>query len=187
MSNHVYAYTQATSGNRHRQDLTYSPGTLTANQPVILDAGGSAYGIVRAESVLFTEDESATSYTGTIPILANTLVLDIKVRNLVLWDGTSATGIVGDVADDNGFFTGINLKATDLPVGEVLSVMHSTLWGGKEGVYLVAADGLRNKLYYTAADAISMIVTPGAADGTAGRTLFAVEYVRLSPSDSVNV
>lgn len=171
----------------HELDLTYVAGTPAASQPVVLDSDGSAYGIVRCDSVLFTEDGSGTSYTGTIPILANTLVLDIKVRNLALWNGTSASMVVGDDDDADGFFTAVNLKATDLLVGEVLSVMHSTLWGGTEGAYIVAASGLRNKLYYTAANNVIGVVTPGAADGSAGSTLLSVEYVRLSPTASTNV
>ena len=183
----IYAYSQnATTGLRHQQDLTYTAGTPAASQPIVLNADGAVTGIPRVESVLFTEDGSGTSYTGTVAIAANTLVLDIKVRALALWDGTSASAIVGDTADPNGFFDSINLVATDLLVGETLSAMHSTLWGGQEGAYLVAASGLRNQLYYEAATDISMVVTPGAADGSAGRTLFTVEYVALSPTSSTN-
>jgi hypothetical protein len=89
---------------------------------------------------------------------------------------------VGDTADDDGYFIGVNVKATDLLVGEMLSAKHSTLWGGKEGAYLVAATGRRGPVatnfgqYYAAGSNITCIVTPGAADGSAGRTVLSVTY-----------
>jgi hypothetical protein len=89
---------------------------------------------------------------------------------------------VGDTVDDDGYFTGINLKATDLLVGEVLSIADSTNWGGKNGAYLVAATGQRGPVatnfgtYYAAGSNILGTVTVGTPATTAGRTFMKVVY-----------
>ena len=164
------------------------PGTLVSpglTTPAITSpavTGNATTGVVVSKSVRLVEAAAGTSYTGTIPIPAGAVIHDIKLIAEVLWNGTSATAKVGDTADDDGFFTGVNLKATDLLVNEVLSIMEDSLWGGKEGAYLVAASGRRGPtttnfgLYYAAGSNITCIVTPGAADGTAGRTVFSVTY-----------
>jgi hypothetical protein len=136
-----------------------------------------------AQRCTLTENGAATSYTASFIIPPGAILEDILVIPRVLWNGTSASLKVGDGADDDGFFVGVNLKATDALVGEILSIKSSTLWGGKEGAYLVAATGRRGPatsnfgLSYVAGGTITAIVTPGAADGTAGRTDVAVLYL----------
>ncbi len=89
---------------------------------------------------------------------------------------------MGDTTDPDGFFTGVDLKATDLVVGEMLSVKGSDLWGGQEGAYLDAASGRRGPttsnfgLSYVAGANILFTVTAGAADGSTGRTTCSVTY-----------
>lgn len=157
-------------------------GATLTGPSIVAPSGSGSTGMLITKTCLLTENGAATSYTATIPIPAGATIQSITVIAQALWNGTSATGKVGDTASDNGYFTGINLKATDLLVGEILSVRESTLWGGKEGAYLVAATGRRGPtssnfgLYYAAGSNITMIVTPGAADGSAGRTLFQVTY-----------
>jgi hypothetical protein len=81
---------------------------------------------------------------------------------------------VGDGTDPDGWYTQIDLKATDLLVGEVIR-FGST--GGKEGAYYVTATGELEKDYGSAAVTITgAIVTVGAA-GNAGRTRMIVVYV----------
>lgn len=161
----------------------FGPTSSTFTTPTLVAPNGAlSTGLMICKSVRFVEAAAGTSYTGTVPIPAGAVLHDVKVIAEVLWNGTTATMKVGDTADDDGFFTGINLKATDLLVNEVLSAMHSTLWGGKEGAYLVAASGRRGPtatnfgMYYAAGSNITGIVTPGAADGTAGRTVLSVIY-----------
>lgn len=157
---------------------TLTNKTLTS--PVITGLSGA--GNVVTLSSLLTEAAAATSYTSTFTIPAGAVVHNIRVIAQALWNGTSAVLKVGDTADDDGFFTGVDLKATDLLVGEVLSMEDGDLWGGKNGAYLVAATGQRGPVatnfgqYYAAGSLIKAIVTPGAADGTLGRTLVEVEY-----------
>lgn len=144
--------------------------------------GNATSGVVVSKSARLVENGAGTSYTATIPVPAGSVLHSVKLIAEVLWNGTSASAKVGDTADDDGYFTGVNLKATDLLVGEVLDHAHSTLWGGKEGAYIVAATGRRGPtsanfgMYYAAGSNITCIVTPGAADGSAGRTVLSVTY-----------
>lgn len=156
--------------------------TATAAQIEKLASVSSAGGLVFTEGVSFTEDGSGTSYVGTVVIPAGAVVHEIAFTTTVLWDGTSATLKVGDDDDDDGYFTGVNLKATDLVVGEVLSTADDGLWGGVDGAYLTTAGrrgqaaGGDSGFYYGGANNVIFTVTPGAADGSAGRSFGWVRY-----------
>jgi len=183
-------YTPATyrkdGGNTH---VIASGGTLSVESggTVTLDSGSaitSSGGYLSVcEGVSITEDGSGTSYTGTIEIPAGAIVHDIGFTNTVLWDGTSASLEIGDDDDDNGWFEATDLKATDLVVGEVLSAADDGAWGGKNGAYLTTAgrrgrvtSGVDSGWYYGAASEVIFLVTPGAADGSAGRSFGWVRY-----------
>lgn len=132
--------------------------------------------------VTFTEDATSTTHTGSVILPAGAWLHNIQVLSSVLWTGGTATMKVGDTADDDGYFVGIDLKATDLLVGEVLDTTPSTSWGGKEGAYLVAASGRRGPTasnfakYYAAGSTITGVVTVGTPATTAGRTFMVVTY-----------
>ena len=144
--------------------------------------GAVGNGAMKTTVVTYTENATATTHTGTVTLPAGTWLHNIQVLSSVLWTGGTATMKVGDTADDDGYFTGIDLKATDLLVGEVLDTTPSTSWGGKEGAYLVAATGRRGPTssnfakYYAAGSNITGIVTVGTPATTAGRTFMAVTY-----------
>lgn len=122
-----------------------------------------------------TETTGAGTYTSTVAVPAGAWIIDIKVWSTVLWTAsTSATGKVGDVADDDGWFTGINMKATDLLVGEELNFIQT---GGKEGAYLDLTTGKRSAAYSASARSVSLIVTTVGSTGNAGRSFFLVGYV----------
>ena len=128
----------------------------------------TAYQTVLAE-VLFTE-AGAGVYTGTIALPAKSRIIDIGVDATVVWTAaTSASIIVGDASDNNGFFTETNLKATDLAAGEINNIEHP---GGKAGAYITAE---QRKLYSAAARNIIGVATSVGA-GTAGRTRMYVCY-----------
>ena len=154
--------------------------TATLTSPVLNDATGT--GQIITKSGILTENGAATSYTLTFTIPATAILHNIRVIAKALWNGTSASLKVGDTADDDGYFASVNVKATDLLVNEVLSAEDGDLWGGRNGAYLVAATGQRGPTttnfgqYYEAGSNITAIVTPGAADGTLGRTVVEVEY-----------
>jgi hypothetical protein len=158
-------------------------GTLTSLglvSPVVTGTAGSGFSITKRCTL--TETGVAGPYTCTIPVPAGAVIEDIQVIGRVLWNGTSASLLVGDTADPNGFFDTVNLKATDLVIGEMLSVKHGDLWGGQEGAYLVAASGVRGpttsnfSMSYVAGSNILFAVTAGAADGSTGRTDCVVIY-----------
>lgn len=153
--------------------VTDSNNQLDALDVIAPKANGTATGVRVTEEVTFTEDGS-TTVTGSVSVPAGAWITDIRVRAQALWDdGTSALMIVGDASDDNGFYTAVNLKATDLLVGEVVR-FEST--GGKEGVYIVPATGLVQD-YSASARVVTGKVTTGGQNGTAGRTRMLVEYV----------
>lgn len=130
------------------------------------EPAGSVYGVERA----FTENGAGT-YTGSVNVPAGATILDIIVNGVALWDAaTSATLKVGDAADDDGYYTGVNLKATDLLAGESLSF---ALAGGKAGAYI--ANSQVSPRYSATARVVSGIVTSVGA-GTAGRTRMTVVY-----------
>jgi len=125
---------------------------------------------VQSAEVSFTETTGAGVYTGSVAIPAGASILDIIVNGVALWAATtSATLKVGDVADDDGFFTAVNLKATDLLAGESISLDQA---GGKAGAYI--ANSQVSPRYSAAARVISGIVTTVGAAGTTGRTRMTV-------------
>ncbi|MDP6719296.1 MAG: hypothetical protein QGF59_11630 [Pirellulaceae bacterium] len=145
---------------------------------VELDTHPEASEIV-VEEVTFTEDGD-TTYTGSVPLPAGVYLLDIEVHGVTLWDdGTSASLKVGDGSDDDGFYTGIDVKATDLLAGESLSFARS---GGKEGTYIDQTGEHREGLYNASARTITGVVTTGGQDGTAGATRMLVKYIKPSLS-----
>jgi len=138
---------------------------------------------VESQSVLFTEAGAGT-YTGTVALPAGAVVVDIIVHAIALWAAaTSAEMIVGDAVDDNGFFTGVDLKATDLLAAESISFAQT---GGKEGADLddpAAGAHVRRRYLATARNIIGKIVSVGA--GTTGRTLMTVIYTVPDPGAAV--
>ena len=159
---------------------TFSGDCVFSGDP---DFTGSPTGAVVSKQVAFVENGAGTSYVGTVPLPAGAMLHDIQFVTGVLWDGTSATLKVGDDDDDDGYFTGVNLKATDLLVGEQLNISNAENWGGANGAYLVAATGRKGQAtadapagFYTTANNIIATITPGAADGSAGRSYMTVTY-----------
>jgi hypothetical protein len=133
------------------------------------NSGGS--GIV-AKEVTFTETTGAGVYTGSVTVPAGASILDIVVNGVALWTATtSATLKVGDAADDDGYFTAVNLKATDLLAGESISLESA---GGKAGAYV--ANSQVSPRYSASARTVSGIVTTVGAAGNAGRTRITVTY-----------
>jgi hypothetical protein len=149
-----------------------STGLSAAEAAKIASLAANAY-VPVVEVKSFTQTSAAGTYTGTVAVPAGALVTDIKVWSTVLWNaGTSSIMKVGDT-DDDGWYTGIDLQATDLLVGEEINFVQT---GGKEGVYIVLASGLRSAAYSASARNVTGIITQ-TGTGTAGRTFMAVEYV----------
>ena len=145
--------------------------------PVISGGLVTQPGRVIFEEVTFTEAGAAGVYTGSVTVPGNSWLLDIKLWNEVAWTaGTSAQMIVGDVADPNGWFDAVDLKATDLVAGANAEVIDFNNPGGTEGAYLVTATGERAEMYSATARVVTGEVTTVGTTATAGRTRMMVIY-----------
>lgn len=154
--------------------LTIGSTALTATAAELNQVAGITGFPVQAQRRSFTETTGAGTYTGSVTVPAGALITDIKIWSTVLWNATtSAIMKVGDAADDDGWFTGIDLKATDLLVGEEINFENL---GGKQGAYLVAASGTRTTAYSASARVVSGIITTVGAAGSAGRSFMEVHY-----------
>lgn len=169
-----YDRTGATDSNG-----TYDDATLI--DPVVTGDGIS--GVVVSKSVTFAETATGTLHVATVAIPAGASLLDILISGGALWGAGAAVMKVGDTADDDGYFIGVNVKSGDLLAGETLSVSGSTSnWGGKNGAYLVAATGQRGPTTsnfgtrYVAGSNIIGTVTVTTPAVTTGRTYLTVFY-----------
>lgn len=129
-------------------------------------------GNVLQEEVTFTETSGAGTYTGSVAVPAGASILDIIINGVALWNNAGACTLkVGDVADDDGYFTGVDLKATDLLAGESISFAQA---GGKAGAYI--ANSQVSPRYSASARVISGIVITASTGGSTGRTRMIVVY-----------
>lgn len=145
-----------------------SGGTLTLASGAAMTIG-SGYPVAM-QSVLFTQTAGDGTYTGTMSLPAGARIIDIGVDGQVLWNaGTSASLIVGDGADPDGFFTATDLNATDLLAGEINNIEHP---GGKAGAYIASEQRV---LYSATARSVIGVVTQVGA-GANGRTRLYVVY-----------
>jgi hypothetical protein len=126
-------------------------------------------GTVRAESVRFLENQgnavggAAGVWSASFEVPAGAILIDVIVHATAVWNATtSATLIVGDTTDDDGFFTAVNLKATDLLAGESINLYRE---GGKFGAD-IAVD-------YTSVATIGASQVKRRQVGNAARTLSA--------------
>lgn len=137
------------------------------NKLTEIEAGAWA---VQSLTASFTENGAGT-YTGAVTVPAGATILDIVIIGGALWAAaTSAAMDVGDVTDPNGYFAGIDLKATDLLAGESISF---ALAGGKAGAYI--ANSQVTARYSATEHVISGVVVSQGA-GTTGRTFMIVVY-----------
>lgn len=153
--------------------------TETIAVKVHFDPSGGEDDLVFAKEITFVE-EGAGVYTGSINLPAGATLIDVIVHAVALWDaGTSATLIVGDATDPNGFFDAVNLKATDLLAGESISFSHE---GGKKGADLDTAGATHVRRRYLAAARVVTGVVTSVGAGTAGRTRITVLYTKPATS-----
>jgi hypothetical protein len=130
----------------------------------------SAYPVVAVE-VTFTETSGAGTYTGAVSLPAGATLHDIIVNGVALWNNAGAVTMkVGDT-DDDGYYTAIDLKATDLLAGESISF---ALAGGKAGAYI--ANSQVSPRYSASARTINGIITTASTGGSTGRTRMTVIY-----------
>lgn len=140
-------------------------------------SGGVVNGIsnVRSQEITFTETGGALTYTGSVVVPAGSFLLDVIVHAVAVWDNSGAVTMkVGDT-DDDGIFTAIDLKATDLTAGQSISAAGGTSTsGGKEGADIIATHW--NRRYVSSARTIAGIITTASTGGSAGRTRMTVVW-----------
>lgn len=128
------------------------------------------------ELVLKAGTLAAGVYSASHILPAGAHLQDILVEGVALWDnGTSATMIVGDGTDPDGYYTAVNLKATDLLAGESISF---ALAGGKAGAYI--ANSQVSPRYSASERTITASVTTVGTAPTTGETRVAIIYTMPS-------
>lgn len=127
-----------------------------------------------AEQMLFTETTGAGTYTGTVDLPAGAVLLDVQIHGVALWAATTSASLeVGDAGDADGYWTAVNLKATDLLAGESLTFANP---GSTEvGAYI--ANSQVSPMYAAAARTITATVVTVGAAGATGITRVLVLYV----------
>ena len=149
--------------------------------PVLSGGVIPAAGEVVCEEMYFAQAANNTggTYTASVTVPADSWLIDIIVYGQALWNSvTSAVLKIGDASTTDGYYVGVDLKATDLLVDETLSFDNP---GGKEGAYIVSATGLRNKMWASTERVITGVVTEATTTvAAAGKTRVLVVYSTTS-------
>lgn len=145
-------------------------------------SGAANAGVLVAKEVTFTETDGAGVYTGSVAVPAGATLIDVIVHAVALWNNAGAVTMkVGiDTVDDDGIYTGVDLKATDLVAAESLSFAKA---GGKEGIDITATHVLRR--YLATARVVSGIITAASTGGSTGRTRMIVVYILPTTAEIV--
>jgi len=157
------------------------PETLASSNPVpakrFTDLGdaieaieariGVGTGSTRSNRMRFVEGDAAGTHDASVSLPAGSMLIDIIVAGVSLWASAGDSLLtVGDTDDPDGFYTGVDLEATDLLAGESLSF---ALAGGKAGAY-IANSQVTPRYYPTGTDIVASVLTD-AAGGEAGETI----------------
>jgi hypothetical protein len=136
-----------------------------------------AFAAVRSLQARFVET-GAGSYVGDFILPAGATLIDIIVEAEALWAaGTSAVIDIGDSGDADGYFSAVNLKATDLLAGESISLGSTQVNGGDGAAYVIVGTSTHlTRGYSASARTITATITSVGA-GTTGRTRVTVLYV----------
>jgi hypothetical protein len=152
--------------------------TPTISAPVVT---GNPTGIVKVAGGTITELTGDGAYSISVTLPAGAVLLNFVIQGIALWTAaTSATLIVGDTADPDGFVTGVDALAAPA-VGTAITP-DTVPAGGVDGAYLGDTNGEfvapatdNFGRVYTAGSIITATITKVGA-GTAGRTGFYVIY-----------
>ena len=139
-----------------------------------------------AEMIMKWDDNdggAAGVYTASVTIPEGAYVNDIIVQSVTSWNSaTSATFILGDEDDPNGYMENTDVKST-LTTGKSTSILAESGAGiGAAGVYIMDADGTGGGMYKAGTRKVTaQITTVGAS--TAGETRVVVSWIK--PVDTV--
>lgn len=139
------------------------------------DTNGSAVYCKRITITLGT-NTAAGVFSGSVTLPATSTLLNIVVHAVALWNqGTSATLIVGDNTDPDGYFTAVDMKATDLLAGESIDFIGH---GGKAGAYIVGTlpTGHWESRYQAASRTVQAELTTVGTAATTGETVIDVYF-----------
>lgn len=149
----------------------------------------SPVGTICFEEATFTETAGSGVYTASVSLPGNSWLLDLKFIGTGDWDNAGTAVLKGGDADDlAGWFTGINVKATDLVTGTNAETLDFNNAGGKPGAYIVAATGERARMYYATAHAAIGTITTSSTGGSTGRTrMLAIFTSPTNPTEATYV
>lgn len=131
---------------------------------------------VQAQAARFVENGAGT-YQADFLLPASATLLDVIIEAEALWGAaTSAVIDIGDTNDPDGYFSAVNLKATDLLAGESMSIASTQTRGGDNGAYLTVGTSTHvDRRFSSSPRTISAVVTSVGA-GATGRTRVVVVY-----------
>ena len=138
-------------------------------------------GQVLYESILFTETTGAGTYTGSVTIPAASVLLEVIVHGIALWNPSSTVDmIVGDsqavTGDPDGIFIITSLKSGgDLNATQSISAAGGTNTASGEVGADIAATAWERR-YHAAERIITGVIVAAGTGGTTGRTLMTVVY-----------
>ena len=152
-------------------------------------------GTVRSESIRFQENTgnaaggNAGVWSASFEVPVGAVIIDVLVHATALWTATtSATLIVGDATDDDGFYTAVDLKATDLLAAEALSFANPAGQFGADLVYdyasvaSIGASYIKRRMLAAARVLSAKVTTVGAPVTTRpGDTTVVFVYAYPSP------
>lgn len=155
----------------------------------------AAPGSVRSESIRFLEANgnaaggNAGVWSASFEVPVGAVLIDVIVHATALWTATtSATLIVGDATDDDGFYTAVDLKATDLLAGESLSFANPAGQFGADvvmdytSVSTIGASYIKRRMLAAARTLSAKVTTVGAPVTTRpGDTTVVFVYAYPSP------
>lgn len=131
---------------------------------------------VLVERARFVENGAGT-YTADFILPAGATLVDIIVEAEALWTAaTSAVIDIGDSADPDGYFSAVNLKATDLLAGESVSLGSTQVNGGDGAAYVIVGTSTHLSRRYSASERTITATVTSVGAGTAGRTRVTVLY-----------
>ena len=136
-------------------------------------------GQILFQEVVFTiaSGTAAGTFTGSVTVPGGAWILDIKLFCEAYFNqGTTASMIVGDAADPDGWFTAVDVKGTDIVAGTDAEVIDFNNPGGTEGAYLVTATGERAEMYSSAERVITGVITTVGTAATTGELHMVVLY-----------
>ena len=147
--------------------------------PVISGGEVTQPGRVLFQEVVFTiaSGTAAGTFTGSATVPGGSWILDIKLFCENYFNqGTTASLTVGDADDPDGWFTAVDVKATDIVAGAEAEVIDFNNPGGTEGAYLVTSTGERARMYDAAARVITGVITTVGTAATTGELHMLVAY-----------